>query len=171
MAELNISQKGKRRTVTPRIDFTPMVDLGFLLITFFIYTTTLATPKVIDLVMPTNEPANSPHEIPAESTITLIPIENHRMAWYEGLPERREQLKTCGLTDIRDVLLRKQQQVAAFPATYSRAAHKVYVLIKPSDMSSYGDVVHILDEMIITGIANYTIMDITPEEVLWVKNI
>jgi biopolymer transport protein ExbD len=57
MAEMNLPEKGGRRRVQPpRIDLTPMVDLGFLLITFFMFTTTLAQNKTLELNMPDRTP-------------------------------------------------------------------------------------------------------------------
>jgi len=170
MAELNIPQKrGKRKVHTPRIDLTPMVDLGFLLITFFMYTTVLAKPNTIDINMPSNEKTDE-HLIPAESTITLIPVKGHMVVYYEGILENKGQLKECFVDNIRDVLLRKKKQVIALPANYSRAAHKLFVLIKPDDGCKYGDMVQLLDEMNITGVPNYTLMDISLEEKELIEN-
>ncbi len=85
MAEMNMPQKGGRRKVqAPRIDLTPMVDLGFLLITFFMFTTTLAQQKTMPLQLPSNERTNTPTVVPAESTLTLIAVKGHGILYYEG---------------------------------------------------------------------------------------
>jgi biopolymer transport protein ExbD len=162
MAEINMPQRnGKKKKQTPRIDFTPMVDLGFLLITFFIYTTTIARPNAMVINMPVEGP---PGKIPEESTITIIPVKGHNLVYYEGNLNGGEHLKHCSVNDIRTVLLNKKNQVKALPASFSKAAHKVYVLIKPNDDSQYGDMVQLLDEMNITDIDNYMLLSVTPEE-------
>jgi biopolymer transport protein ExbD len=165
MAEINMPQKGgKRKLQTPRLDLTPMVDLGFILITFFLFTTTMARPKTMELNMPSNEHTDEHPVIPEESTITIIPVKGHRIIYYEGILSNPDQLKQCTRNGIRDVLIGKKKQVAALPSTFSTAAHKLYVLIKPDDNCKYEDVVQLLDEMMINNVPNYTIMDITPEE-------
>ncbi len=162
MADIHMPQRnGKTKKHTPRIDFTPMVDLGFLLITFFIYTTTIAKPNAMTINMPTEGPST---EIPEESTITLIPVKGHNVMYYEGKIEGAEKLKKCAISNLRPVLLNKKKQVKELPASFTKAAHKVYVLIKPNDDSQYTDVVQLLDEMQITDIQNYILMDITVEE-------
>jgi biopolymer transport protein ExbD len=170
MAELNMPQKRGRGTKpAPRVDLTPMVDLGFLLITFFMYTTTMAKSKIMELKMPSTEPTDSPCKVIAESTITLMPTRDHHVVYYEGILETESQLKNCALADVRGVLLDKKHRVISLPLSYSPAAHKMYVLIKPANESKYGDVVQLLDEMVITGAPNYTIVDITATEQEWIK--
>ena len=164
MAEINLPKRGNRKLQAPRIDLTPMVDLGFLLISFFMFTTTLAKPNTMEINMPSNEHNDRPPEIPSESTITLIPVSGHSIIYYEGMLNGIEQMKKCPITQIRDILLSKKQEAAALPSTFSAAAHKVYVLIKPGDNCTYGDVVQLLDEMNILDISFYTIMDLVPEE-------
>ena len=171
MAEMNLPQKG-RRSQTPRIDLTPMVDLGFLLITFFMYTTTLAKPATMELKLPSNEPTTTPTTVVAESTITLITIKDHRIVYYEGMLDDATVPKQCSFSQLRSVLLDKKSRVISLPLTFSPAAHKMYALIKPGDNSTYEDLVQLLDEMIIDVIPLYTIMDVSPEEKEWLmKNL
>ena len=165
MADMNMPQRsGKRKLSTPRIDFTPMVDLGFLLITFFMYTTTLARPAVMEIRMPTDEPVNDPTPVPAESVITLIATKDHRVIYYEGFLTGFAQLKQCSVSGIRSVLLKKKSAVASLPPTFSAKAHKVFAIIKPGDDCTYGDVVQLLDEMLIDGIGDYAIVDLAAED-------
>lgn len=168
MAEMNLPQKGGKRKRHPiRIDFTPMVDLGFLLITFFMYTTTLANPKVIDINMPTDDP--EPTVFVEESTISLIPIAMHKVAYYNGILRSEEQLQYCSVGEVRNVLLKKRSEVAALPASFSREAHMLHVLIKPNEDCKYQDVVSILDEMTLLDVKYYAIMDVSAEEKKWMK--
>ena len=162
MAEINVPQKGgKRKLQVPRIDLTPMVDLGFLLITFFMYTTTLARPATMELNMPSR---GEPTPLFAESVITLIATKAHKVVYYEGFLTGTEQLKQCPISEIRSVLLKKKIAVASLPASFSARAHMLFALIKPFDDCMYGDVVQLLDEMTIDGISCYAIVDVLPEE-------
>lgn len=171
MADLNMPQKGGRRKVAaPRIDLTPMVDLGFLLITFFMFTTTLAQNKALELNMPAPQPVNEPPmAFPEEATMTLIPTAHHGLSYYEGALKDARQIKTTNLRDLRSVLQHKQQLVANLPAKFSANAHQLHVLIKPDDSSQYSDLVAIVDEMLINKIGQYAIVDITEEEARMVR--
>ncbi len=168
MAEMNMPQKaGKRKRHSLRIDFTPMVDLGFLLITFFMYTTTMANPKVIDITMPDNAPTSNPTAYPEESTMTLIPVRGHQLVYYNGALKMRAQMKLIPIKDARGILLAKKKQVAELPLSFSAEAHKLHVLIKPNDDCKYQDVVELLDEMVIVGVPYSTIVDLSPIEKEW----
>ncbi len=165
---MNISQKGGRKVQPPRIDLTPMVDLGFLLITFFMFTTTLAQQKTMELNMPSNEKTDRPMAVPAESTITIIPVKGHVVKYYEGFFEPGK-LMQCPTSKVIDRILQKKKEVAALPAGYSKDAHRLHVLIKPDDASSYEDVVHVVDAMLIADVKDYAIMDlgVVEKEVIW----
>jgi len=172
MAEISIPQKGgKRKMSTPRLDFTPMVDLGFILITFFIYTTTIAKPATMEVNMPSNEIACEHTVYNEESTITLIPVNAHKVVYYDGILSREEQLKMNTINNIREILLKKKRQVTDLPLTFSAQAHKLHVLIKPNDNCRYEDVVNLLDEMSISGVTYYALVDITANEKAWLAKI
>ncbi len=124
MADMMMRQKGPRKAQPPRIDFTPMVDLGFLLITFFMISTTLAKPKVIELRMPDPTPSPSPTAYPEESTVSVILAAHHKAVRYFGTFTNEGQLKSVPLGAFRDVLLKKKQEVSQLPASFSAEAHK-----------------------------------------------
>src|SRR6187401_2781647 len=67
-----------------RIDMTPMVDLGFLLITFFVFTTTMSTPKATDLFMPSDKPITIPPELPNSLALTFLLDNNNKVYYYNG---------------------------------------------------------------------------------------
>lgn len=169
MAEMNIPQKsGSRRTMSPRLDLTPMVDLGFILITFFMYTTTMAKPRVIDMNMPSKEPTPTPTVYPEESTVTLIPVKDRRVYYYFGTLQAKEQMKETTMAHVRDVLTEKKRQAAALPAAYSTDAHKLHVLMKPANSCKYEDVVQLFDEMEIVAVPYYTLADLAEQEREWI---
>ena len=165
MAEIIAPQKsGKRKLQPPRLDLTPMVDLGFILITFFIFTTTLVKQQVMKITMPSKESTDKPSVVIEESVITLIPVKNHNVLWYEGSYKGPGLVKTDPLSNVRQVLMEKKQCVARLSASFSAAAHKMYVIIKPNDDCKYADLVQLLDELIIINAPDYTLMDLSPEE-------
>ena len=165
MAEMIIPQKkGRRKIHSLRVDLTPMVDLGFLLITFFMLSTTLEQLKVMNINMPDNEPTLTHTVFEEEATITLIPSRAHTVYYYDGILKDPTQLKHTEISKARTVLLSKQTAVIALPASLSADAHKQHVLIKPTNDCSYADLVSILDEMNILSIPYYAIVDLTKEE-------
>jgi len=170
MAELNMPQKnGKRKVQVPRIDLTPMVDLGFLLITFFMYTTTLANAKRMEINMPDKGKVDDPTVFVAEATITVMPTKNHKVIYYYGALSSVEDLKETTANNILSVLLAKKGEVARLPASFSADAHKLHVIIKPREDCKYEDVVQMLDDMIIADVKTYVLTDITKEEDQWIK--
>ncbi len=165
MAEIIQPQKGgRRKTHQTSVDLTPMVDLGFLLISFFMFTTTMAKPKTMEVRVPSTEDSRRPTVFAEEATVTIIPVSDHKMKYYYGQLEVGVPMADVTQKDLRGLLLQKQQQVAALPASFSADAHKLHVLIKPNDNSSYADVVNVLDEMNILDVPYYALVDLSAEE-------
>lgn len=165
MADFNPSQKQgtRRKTPSPRVDLTPMVDLGFLLITFFMFTNTLTEERVMNINMPYKpaDPVNVT-AFPDTSTMTIIPGNEHRLFYYEGF--FKKELKETTHQGLRDIIINKQKALRGLPASFSADAHNIHVMIKPHSNSQYDDLVKVLDEMLICDIQYYTIIDITVEE-------
>ncbi|RYZ53866.1 MAG: biopolymer transporter ExbD [Sphingobacteriales bacterium] len=157
MADIQAAPSGKgRRNLQPRVDLTPMVDLGFLLITFFMLSTTLAEKKSIVIQMPIDG-NGSPSAIPDTATLTLLPAADHVIYYYEGF--FRNSLKKTTITGLRGLMLRKQKELSSLSDKFSPEAHKLHVIIKPHAGSRYQDLVSTLDEMLICGVGYYVIMD------------
>lgn len=167
------ARKGRKKLST-RVDLTPMVDLGFLLITFFMYTTTLAQPKAMEIDMPDSKDyAPDPTKYVAESTVTVIPTHSHKVIYYNGTLKDGQSLAVTGFQaahGLRDILINKEKEAAALPAKFSLQAHQLHVIIKPDSDCTYDDVVRIFDEMNINNVPYYAMTDITPEEKAWVEN-
>lgn len=142
------------------VDLTPMVDLGFLLISFFIFTTTLAKPTAIKLVMPDDAITANPSEAPEGKTLTLMLGANNEAYIYNG--SELNNIKNIGSskTAIRTSLIEKKHELKNKYGTDSG----MIVLIKPLQASNYADVVNALDEMLICNIKSYVLMDASEEE-------
>lgn len=168
MAELttsgNSGRKGRSRTITPRIDLTAMVDLAFLLITFFIMTTSLAKPKAMDLTMPVK--GGPPEAVSELSTMSVCLGKDNKVIWYIGMPEKPltpPQLVSFSKTGLRAALIAQSKDIM-------KSLHKpIFVILKPSDHSVYSSFVAALDEFNITNIQSYAVADITPKDVDMLK--
>lgn len=148
-----IETKGKK---TINIDFAPMVDLGFLLITFFIFTTELSKPKAFKLSVPDDSAIIN--ETPEKSTITLVMKENGVIDYYEGFEEKPLQTGTVGLytqPSLRDHLINKRKRIIEQVGSDSNYT----VIIKPAVETSYKEIVDVLDEMQINVIKKYVLLD------------
>ncbi|MBK7230166.1 MAG: biopolymer transporter ExbD [Ignavibacteriales bacterium] len=162
-------KKGKkkgRKKMSTKIDLTPMVDLGFLLVTFFMLTTTFSKPQTMEINLPVKEPIEKPEDEPgvkASKSLTIIMGEDNKLFWYMGVTT--DPLEGPIGTDytsegIRKVLLEKNATIDG-----------LIVLIKPADKSVYKNVVDILDEMNISNIQRYALVEITPEDMDLIKNL
>jgi biopolymer transport protein ExbD len=169
MAELDTSGGGKHKggkirskKSSTRVDLTAMVDLAFLLITFFMYTTTLQKPKALDLVMPNTEDKRLSLPIAASRSMTILLGSHHKLEWYMGeAGKTAPTVDNFGAKNIRKAILDNKQKVAD---THSGDEKLMEVVLKPSDKSTYEDLVAILDEMKIADIRIYAIVKISPLE-------
>ncbi|MBV8390389.1 MAG: biopolymer transporter ExbD [Mucilaginibacter sp.] len=164
MAELTTSgnqgRKGRRRTTTPRIDLTAMVDLAFLLITFFIMATTLAKPKAMPLAMPVKD--SHPDAVPETRTMSVCLGKDNTVMWYMGMPEEpltKPQLVNFSKTGLRAALITKSKEVL------QASGKPLIVILKPSDHSVYTDFVSALDEFNISNIQTYAVANITSKDI------
>jgi biopolymer transport protein ExbD len=180
MAELDTSSGGghkkggvkKAKKLSTRIDLTPMVDLGFLLITFFIFTTTMSKPKTMEINMPfkdENLKKEDQSKVKESTALTILLSKEHRVYYYEGIgsdatnPPKVEVTNFKNPGGIRQVIIDKKAKVEALIRSGALGAtDKTTVLIKPDVNSTYDDFVNIIDEMSINGIQVYAIVDISP---------
>ncbi len=162
MAEINVPQKGngigvrKSKKLSTRVDLTPMVDLGFLLITFFIFTTTMSQATAMKLNLPKDvKDPDKEMKIKENAVITVLPADS-KLFYYEGkLKNDGSNIMASNYKDIRKVLIDKKQRTD--PAFF-------FVIIKPAARSTYGNTVDLLDEMFINDITKYALDEITTEE-------
>jgi len=188
MAEMDTSSSGghkkgpgvkKGKKLSTRIDLTPMVDLGFLLITFFMFTTTLAKPKTMEINMPYKDETlkdDEKNKLKASSALTVLLSKNHRIYYYEGIgddPNNPPQLKVAYFTaqkGIRDEIIAKKKMVDDMKRSGALGPKdEATILIKPDTTSTYSDLVNMLDEMNINDVKVYAIVDITDIEQGFIK--
>ncbi|ESU29548.1 outer membrane transport energization protein ExbD [Flavobacterium limnosediminis JC2902] len=177
MAELNSGDGGGKKKGHVRskkqnagVDLTAMVDLAFLLITFFMLTTSLSKPQSMNLAMPDKEDKPKDQQekldVSEDRTMTLLLGEKNQLVWYYGLPTAPIEGPTkvgYGKNGVRKELLAKKETVKAKYASQPKKQDLI-VLIKASKKSTYRNLVDILDEMAIANVKIYAIVDITPEE-------
>ncbi|MEJ7766863.1 MAG: biopolymer transporter ExbD [Chitinophagaceae bacterium] len=166
MAEMDTSSGGghkkgpgvkKGKKMSTRVDLTPMVDLGFLLITFFIFTTTMSQPTAMRLFLPkdTDKPEEQ-NKAKESGALTLLLGKNDVVYYYEGiLSPDGANFKTTSFKEIREVILTKKR---------STNPKDFVVIIKPHEESTYKNAVDALDEMTINAVKTFALVDIAPVE-------
>jgi biopolymer transport protein ExbD len=169
MADIDTSSKGghkkgpgvkKGKKLSTRVDLTPMVDLGFLLITFFVFTTSMSAPTAMFLPLPKDVDKKEQVKIKQTGALTIMLGKDNNVFYYEGeLTPNADNFKSAnfgsGDDGIRAEILRKK-------ATTNDS--DFFVVIKPTEECTYKNVVNILDEMIINTVKKYALVDIAPVE-------
>jgi biopolymer transport protein ExbD len=204
MADIDVSGGGgghkqsvgvkKAKKLSTRVDMTPMVDLGFLLITFFIFTTTMSTPSTMALNMPKKvEDEKQQMEIKASNALSLIigkevPGKQRNVYYYMGqLEADGSNFQTATFQEIRKIISDKRKEVMSryVPDPNDKECEKMkqqarddgdpnwenacrdkdfVVVIKPTKDARYASTIDLLDEMTINGVKAFAIVDIAPQE-------
>jgi biopolymer transport protein ExbD len=176
----------KAKKLSTRVDMTPMVDLGFLLITFFIFTSTMQTPTTLSLNMPKDEKdPEKQNEAKASGALTVLLAKNDQVFYYEGeLAPDGSNFKSTNFKGIRQVIIDKKKDVIARHVHNSQCEElqknaqergeknwqdackdrDLVVVIKPNEEATYKNTVDMLDEMTINVVKRFAIVDIFPEE-------
>jgi len=160
MAELDTSQsggkkKGKKhgaKKMSTRVDLTPMVHLGFLLITFFMLTTTFSKPQTMEINMPVKdkETKEEGQAVKASKALTVLLGTDNKVYYYVGIENPELLLTDFSKEGIRKVLNEK-----------NRTTKDLVVIIKATKDAKYKNVVDVLDEMAICDVKRYALVDIT----------
>jgi biopolymer transport protein ExbD len=196
MADIDVSggdsghKKGpgvkKAKKLSTRVDMTPMVDLGFLLITFFIFTTTLSTPNTMSLNVPKKaDDIKNQMEIKASNALTIMLGKDNHVFYYEGqLDATGANFKSSNFKDIRKVIADKRKEVmsrhvhdADCEKIQQKAKEKgvedwknacldkdFVVVIKPNADATYANTIDMLDEMAINDVKAFAVVDISQSE-------
>jgi biopolymer transport protein ExbD len=166
MAEITTtnSNKGGKRCIkkSTKVDLTPMVDLGFLLITFFVFTTTMSMTTAMGMVTP-KEDTTIETEIPESTVITIIPAIDNKLYYYEGT-DKNAIFKTTDYTaaGLRKLLVDKKNKVEA-------NGKDAILIIKPSKFSNFKNVVNIIDESKICMYKRYFLDKASVEDEMKIK--
>jgi len=194
MAEVSQESQGKKgkkkgaKKVSTRIDFTPMVDLGFLLITFFMLTTTMIKPQTMEIAMPSKEKVADEEQTKVKSSraVTIILGKDNKVFYYEGTRENdidpKVEVTDFSAKGIREFLIRKNYDVMVkveelkkekavkemAEEEFQKRKNELMgdkkapiVIIKATNEASYKNLIDVLDEMAICNIGRYAIVDIT----------
>jgi biopolymer transport protein ExbD len=170
MAEMDTSSGGghkkgpgvkKAKKLSTRVDLTPMVDLGFLLITFFIFTTTMSQPSALRLFLPKDtEKPDEQNKVKNSGVLTILLSKDDHVFYYEGeLMGDGSNFKSSNFKEIRNVIIDKKK---------STKPDDFVVILKAGPESTYKNTVDILDEMAINEVKRYALVDITPQDMQFV---
>ena len=192
-------EKGKPKKMNLRVDFTPMVDMNMLLITFFMFCTSLSKPQTMDIVLPTKDNEDmvedEKNKVKDSKAITLILGEDNHVYYYFGKPDY-EDYSSLKQTDyspegLRAMLLeknaqavsqmtelrRKKQRKQISDEQFKKEAGEIksdpegqVVVIKPTDASTYKNLVDALDEMQICSVGKYAIIEVAEGDAYLVEN-
>ena len=185
MAELNTGDGGgkkgsgkvRSKKSNAKVDLTAMVDLAFLLITFFMLTTSLSKPQSMDLGLPDKDEKDKPEKdikVDQRRTMTIIMGENNKVKWFHGLleapePNGKPTDAQYGRNGLRKEILKR---VISVPQVTGNKDKGLIVIIKPSKKSNYRNLVDVLDEMAICKVPTYAIVnEITDEEMKLVNEM
>jgi len=151
-------QSRNRKAFSTRVDLTAMVDLGFLLITFFMLATSFNKPKVMEIMKPMD---GEPSPVPESKTATIL-IGSGDQAYCYSLPDKLESLSDLKFDSVsyrgqglRNYILQRQNIVKAKWGD----ADELFLIIKPMEESSLEHLVDVLDEIMITQVKHYAIVN------------
>lgn len=147
MAELSIS-RGRR--AVPKVDLTAMVDLAFLLITFFMLTTSLSKPIAMDIAKPDEPEDGVQTPVPASRSMTILLGKDNKLAWYMG-EDGKNVPKIETFKEIRQSIINNKKMVDA--ANINNPKKSLFVIIKPTAGANYKNFVDIMDELHVTKVS------------------
>ncbi|MFA6260033.1 MAG: biopolymer transporter ExbD [Bacteroidia bacterium] len=194
---------GKKRgkKLSTRVDFTPMVDLGFLLITFFMLTTSMNKPQTMEINMPVKDEVEEKDKpkIKASQAITLLLAKDDKVVYYfvdvvtgEPGPPMITDYSKGGVraTLIKENRLRNpnldsitvykrmlnegainEEKYRGYISNIKSYKDGLIVIIKAADNAKYKNMIDILDEMLICNIGRYAIVDISDIEKDMLKTV
>ena len=159
--------KVRGKKMSTRVDMTPMVDLGFLLITFFMLATTMSKPTAMSVFFPDKQEKDKPEEtepLKASKVLTLFLGSNDDVYYLDGVAadddKAEASLKTSRYgSDLRSVIFASQQRINAANPKDDKGNDAFVVVIKPTVVSSFKNMVDVLDEMAITKTKRYALVD------------
>lgn len=180
MTELITNEPGRHRAGVKRmkrhhlkIDMTPMVDLGFLLISFFVMTVEMSRPSVAKLNMPkdSSEPGT---EVQESAALTLL-LGHDRTVWYyhgkweDAVKENKIMQSSFSYKDGIGAAIREKQILLDANPAMAKGRDELTIMMKPADNANYTGIVDVLDEIAINNVKRYALMKITEAEKQFLK--
>ncbi len=191
-------KSSKQKKMTVRVDFTPMVDMNMLLITFFMLCTSLSKPQTMEISMPTNDKnitEEQQNKVKASQAVTLLLDGDDKIYYYDGEPNYADytSLKETSYDadGLRAMLLKRnavavskvkalkldrlnlkitEEEYTKQVSEIKNAKNTPVVIIKATDKSTYKNLVDALDEMQICNIGKYVIADIAEGDQFLINN-
>jgi biopolymer transport protein ExbD len=185
--------KVRAKKQSTHIDMTPMVDLAFLLLTFFMLTTTFGKPKTMEINMPVKPPPGQEIKNEVNNAITILLSGDNKIYWYYGelKPETKLTLTDFSANGVRKLFLDYNKQAVDEIKTLKENALKtkmnedtlksrivdikgkkyaLMVLVKTDDKAKYKNVIDIIDELNICLIGKYALVDLDTREYDLINN-
>ena len=181
-------KKGKQKKFSIRVDFTPMVDMNMLLITFFMLCTSMSKPQTMEISMPRKDLLNEQEQnkVKASKAMTILLGKEGKVYYYMGEPDYENpdmvQETDFSPNGLRAILLgrnqivmqkirelkQKKENLEITNEEYLKESAEIrkekdspVILIKATDFANYKNLIDVLDEMHICKIGRYAIMDVT----------
>jgi len=172
MSEIMVLPSGRSKTTKNykkvlKVDMTPMVDLGFLLITFFIFTTSIAEQKVAPLIVPVDGPSMN---LPESTALTVLLGADNKVMVYPGALQNAltaHQMATTTYSTYSGIGTVIRQQQHQLPVTGKK--DKLMLLIKPTKEATYQNIIDALDEVQINNVKRYAIVSPDEQEVKYIS--
>lgn len=171
MAEINNqpSQKKHKQTAcnkkSTRVDLAPMVDLGFILLTFFVFTAALSQPMVMNLIVPNDKDSAVKDDICETCVLTIILDEDNKIFYYTGKAENAlYRVTDYSSSGIRNIIMQKKKNVLA-----QKGKDDFVLIIKPTSLSSFKNMIDAVDECSINMVKHYYIDELNEKDKKWLK--
>lgn len=158
-------KKVRSKKASTRVDMTPMVDLGFLLITFFILATTLSKPKSMSLAVPDKQEKQTETEPLKASKVLTLFLGKDNTVWAldriaaDDDKAKAELKKVSYGPDLRTLIFQAQAVVNRENPKDDNGVSQFVCVIKPLKSSTYKNIVDVLDEMAVTKSKRYALVD------------
>lgn len=193
-------KKGKQGKINTRVDFTPMVDMMMLLLTFFMFCTTLSKPQVMDIAMPMpDDNKDEKPDVKESKAITMILGAKNKVYYYTGLPDYTDytslkettypsadnngfrevlmQRNARAITAMRELKQKRDEDRHMTVDQFKEAAKEIrgdkegqVVVIKPTSEATYENLIDALDEMAICSVGRYAVVDMTDGDQFMLDN-
>lgn len=164
----------RNKKMTLKIDMTPMVDLGVLLITFFVFTSTISDPTVTDLFMPNDKQVKDSTTLADSNALTVLLDDNNKIYYYQGGWEKAKNSNNIFKTNYSvssglGSIIRNKQREFDGNKKFPEGRKGLMLLIKPFSLAAYRNVIDALDEILINEVRKYAIIEPSDGEIVFLK--